>query len=93
MTPLLLVDDADKFVDSLLDTGVERFIVQPFNFQRGKFLAGTRDAALGLMAEKLATPSATFRQAYLDHYERVRDVLRGRLPSLGEGKEGFRPPL
>ena len=93
MTPLLLVDDADRFVDSLLDTGVERFIVQPFHFQRGKFLAGTRDAALGLMAEKLATPSATFRQAYLDHYERVRDVLRGRLPSLGEGKEGFRPPF
>lgn len=45
------------------------------------------------MAEKLAAPSATFQQAYLDHYERVRDVLRGRLPNLGEGKEGFQPPF
>ena len=93
MTPLLLVEDADGFADSLLATGVEQFIVQPFHFQRGRFLAGTRDAALCLMAEKLASPSATFRQAYLEHYERVRDILRHRLPNLGEGKDGFRPPF
>ena len=93
MTPLLLVDDADAFADSLLGTGVEHFIVQPFHFQRGKFLAGTRDAALGLMADKLGSPLSSFRQAYLDHYRRVRDVLHDRLPTLGEGKDGFRPPF
>lgn len=93
MTPLLLVDDADGFAGSLLGTGVEHFIVQPFHFQRGKFLAGTRDAALRLMADKLATSAGAFRQAYLDHYQRVRDVLHDRLPSLGEGKDGFRPPF
>lgn len=93
MTPLLLVGDAGEFADNLLDTGVENFIVQPFHFQRGKFLAGTRDAALCLMAEKLASPSAVFRQAYLDHYQRVRDILRDRLPRLGEGKDGFHPPF
>ena len=93
MTPLLLVDDADAFADSLVGTGVGHFIVQPFHFQRGKFLAGTRDAALELMADKLGSPLATFRQAYLDHYQRVRNVLHDRLPTLGEGKDGFRPPF
>ena len=42
MTPLLLVRDAGRFADNLLDTGIRDFIVQPFHFQRGKFIAGTR---------------------------------------------------
>lgn len=65
MTPLLLVQNARKFADDLLDTGIRDFIVQPFHFQRGKFVAGTRDAALGLMTRKLASASTTFREAYL----------------------------
>ncbi len=93
MTPLLLVENAERFADSLLNTGVERFIAQPFHFQRGKFLAGTRDTALALMAKRLASHPAKFRQAYLDHYHLVRDILLERLPSLGEGKDGFRPPF
>ena len=93
MTPLLLVRDADKFADALLETKVEKFIAQPFHFQRGKFVASTRDAAFSLMAEKLASDTQTFREAYLDHYRRVRAVLRRKLPALGEGKEGFRPPF
>lgn len=93
MTPLLLVTDAGGFANSLLNTGVENFIVQPFHFQRGKFLAGTRDGALRMMAEKLGSQPETFRQLYLEHYHHVRDVLRKRLPSLGEGKDGFRPPF
>ena len=93
MTPLLLVADIDGFANSLLSTGVEDFIIQPFHFQRGKFLAGTRDVALRMMAEKLESRPEAFRQPYLDHYHRVRDVLRKRLPNLGEGKDGFRPPF
>ena len=93
MTPLLLVRDVERFADSLVRTGVENFIVQPFHFQRGKFLAGTRDGALRIMAEKLGSRPETFRQPYLDHYRGVRDVLYNRLPSLGEGKDGFRPPF
>ena len=53
MTPLLLVSSPYAFADSLLDTGVQKFIAQPFHFKRGKFLAGTRDGAFDLMAEKL----------------------------------------
>ena len=93
MTPLLLIGDAHAFANDLLGTGVKKFIAQPFHFQRGKFLAGTRDAALALMAEKLSSDAPTFRPAYLKHYQRVREVLASRLPTLGEGKDGFRPPF
>lgn len=93
MTPLLLVRDAIEFANELLETGVRKFIAQSFHFQRGKFLAGTRDAALSLMAEKLSSDVRTFRPAYLAHYQGVRQVLASRLPTLGEGKDGFRPPF
>ena len=93
MTPLLLVRNARRFVEDLLNTGIRKFIVQPFHFQRGKFVAGTRDAALSLMAEKLSSDRKKFREAYLTHYRAVREVLMERLPELGEGKEGFQPPF
>ena len=93
MTPLLLVSDPPAFADSLCNTGVRKFIAQPFHFQRGKFLAGTRDKALDLMAEKLDCDREFFQPRYLDHYRRVFEVLKGSLPELGEGKDGFKPPF
>ena len=50
MTPLLLVRDALAFSESLLKTGVKKFIAQPFHFQRGKFIASTREEAFAIMA-------------------------------------------
>ena len=93
MTPLLWVSQPYTFVDNLLGTGVKRFIVQPFHFQRGKFLASTRDAARELMAAKLNTDVGSFKYRYLDHYNVILDILKERLPSLGEGKDGFKPPF
>ena len=93
MTPLLLVNDPGFFVESLLATGVEKFIVQPFHFQRGKFVAATRDQAFDLMAIKLETDRESFREVYLEHYQAVFDVLQDGLPELGEGKDGFAPPF
>ena len=93
MTPLLLVSSPYAFADSLVETGVQKFIAQPFHFQRGKFLAGTRDKAFDLMAEKLGCDRETFREEYLEHYTMVFDVLRDTLPELGEGKDGFAPPF
>lgn len=93
MTPLLLVSSPYAFADSLVATGVHKFIVQPFHFQRGKFLAGTRDKAFDLMAEKLGCGRDAFREEYLEHYAMVFDVLRDMLPALGEGKDGFAPPF
>ena len=92
LTPLLLVTDAHAFADSLLATGVTRFVIQSFHFGRGKFVASTRDEALDLMTQKLDTNRATFREEYLSHYRAVHDILRQRLPNLSEGKQGFAPP-
>ena len=93
MTPLLLVSSPYAFADSLCATGVEKFIAQPFHFQRGKFLAGTRDRAFDLMAEKLDCDIASFKDEYMEHYRMVFGVLQDQLPELGEGKDGFKPPF
>ena len=93
MTPLLLVSSPYAFADSLLDTGVQKFIAQPFHFKRGKFLAGTRDGAFDLMAEKLGCSRASFQDEYMEHYRMVFGVLQDTLPQLGEGKSGFEPPF
>lgn len=93
MTPLLLVMSPYAFADSLVETGVQKFIAQPFHFRRGKFLAGTRDKAIDLMAEKLGCDREAFQPEYLEHYAMVFGVLKDMLPDLGEGKDGFAPPF
>ena len=93
MTPLLLVKDAHAFSESLLETGAKRFIAQPFHFQRGKFIASTRKEAFAIMAKKLGSAPSSFREDYLKHYKAVFNVLREKLPTLGEGKKGFAPPF
>ena len=93
MTPLLLVRDASGFADQLLETGVQKFIIQSFHFQKGKFVASTRDQAFDLMAAKLDSDRSEFEPAYLAHYRNVKQILQGRLPNLGEGKDGFAPPF
>ena len=93
MTPLLLVSNPVAFANSLCETGVRKFIAQPFHFSRGKFLAGTRDQAFDLMAEKLGCDRESFYSEYVEHYKSVFGVLKDTLPELGEGKDGFRPPF
>ena len=93
MTPLLVVISPYAFADSLVETGVQKFIAQPFHFRRGKFLAGTRDKAMDLMAEKLGCERESFEREYLEHYAMVFGVLKDMLPDLGEGKDGFAPPF
>ena len=98
MTPLLLVKDHDHFADALLGTGVTRFIAQPFHFRQGKFLAGTREQAFNLMAEKLGCERDNFIPEYLARYHRFFATFNNRLsqnslPPLGEGKDGFKPPF
>lgn len=82
MTPLLPVEDAEGFARSLAATGIQRFVVQPFHEQRGRFVAGTRDEALSLIRE-LGWDEQRYRE--------VRDLLRARLPHLDEGQQGFAP--
>ena len=94
MTPTLLIDDPDGFSDTLLATGVKRFITQPFHdMQTMSFKAGTREQAMEIMAELLACEMPNVLRAYRSHYERTRAVLVKRLPNVGEGKDGFKPPF
>ena len=93
MTPLLMVKDAEVFSENLLNTDVKKFIAQPFHFQRGKFVAGTREKAFALMVEKLGCTPSSFRDEYMKHYDEISEVLRKNLPNLGEGKDGFAPPF
>ena len=93
MTPLLLVSSPYDFADSLLETGVQKFIAQSFHFQRGKFVASTREGALKLMADKLGCDMNSFKAAYMENYDSAFKVLKAELPMLGEGKDGFKPPF
>lgn len=82
MTPLLPVEDADRFARDLLETGVHRFVVQPFHPDRGRFVAGTREPALALIRELGWTP---------DRYRATVETLNTHLPGLVEGRDGFAP--
>lgn len=93
MTPLLLVSSPHDFANSLLETGVQKFIAQSFHFQRGKFVASTREGALKLMADKLGCDMNSFKAAYMENYDSAFKVLKAELPMLGEGKDGFKPPF
>jgi len=82
MTPLLPVEDPAAFARALRDTGVRRFVVQPFHVEKGRFVAGTRDQAKQIVDEMGWDHEA---------YERAVDALRRHLPHLDEGRAGFAP--
>jgi len=82
MTPLLPVDDIEKFINDLKATGVINFIVQPFHAEKGKFVAGTREAAMDLL--KLYDWSN-------EKYRAIEKKLKEAFPSIGIGKYGFKP--
>ena len=91
MTPLLLVRDAATFCDSLLETGVRRFIAQTFHFEKGEFVAQTREQAFAIMAEKLGSPQNRFQQEYVRHYRDVFQVApKATAAPAGGGPAGIR---
>lgn len=82
MTPLLPVKDPDSFAKSLLQTGIRKFIIQPFHKDRGKFTAGTRDEAMKLFNAYNWTK---------ERYQEVESIIKFYIPDIGIGKEGFAP--
>lgn len=82
MTPLLPVRDPESFAKRLLATNVTEFVVQPFHADQGRFVAGTREAALAEIQRLKWTP---------DRYQQTVAIFRQLLPSLAEGREGFAP--
>jgi DNA repair photolyase len=82
MTPLLPVENASEFAQSLKESGIKKFVIQPFHRDRGKFTAGTREDALKLLDEFNWTA---------ERYKQVEEIIREHLPDIGIGKEGFKP--
>lgn len=82
MTPLLPLENPLKFVDELLETGVKKFVVQPFHSDKGKFVAGTGGLALEQM-KKMSWND--------ENYRNIVEIFRTKLPWLGVGKQGFAP--
>lgn len=82
LTPLLPVEDPHAFAQSLLGTGIQKFIIQPFHPDRGKFTAGTRDEAKELFKEFKWTR---------ERYKEVEEIIKSYIPNIGIGKEGFKP--
>lgn len=83
LTPLLPVENPATFADDLAGTGIQKFIIQPFHATKGKFVAGTRDAAMRIVEAYRWSP---------ERYDEVHAVLMDKLPDLTEGQEGFAPP-
>jgi DNA repair photolyase len=82
LTPLLPVNDASSFGQTLLNTGAQRFVIQNFHATKSRFVAGTGEKARELLRERDWTEA---------HYQQVKDVLTEILPDLKEGREGFLP--
>jgi DNA repair photolyase len=82
MTPLLPIENAEEFAKKLLDTGIKKFIIQPFHSDKGKFVASTGEKARQLVKEMDWT---------MDKYQKVLDVFQKYIPEIGIGKDGFKP--
>ena len=96
MTPLLIVQDAGVFADMLNTTNIQRFITQPFHATRDNLLypaASTKEQALQLMADKLECSIDDVNRQYRKNYDHALRVFKQKLPNIGEGKAGFRPPF
>jgi DNA repair photolyase len=82
ITPLLPIENAEDFAKKLLDTGIKKFIIQPFHSDKGKFVASTGEKARQLIKEMDWTD---------DKYQKVLDVIQKYIPEIGIGKDGFKP--
>lgn len=82
LTPLLPVENPEQFALDLKETGIPKFIIQPFHSGGGKFVRGTREEALNIL-----------REFNWDHeeYNRILKIFQFHIPNIGIGREGFAP--
>jgi DNA repair photolyase len=84
LTPLLPLDDPDRFIDRVCEFRADVLVLQDFHESHGGFGADTGNEARRLLAE--SGWSST-------DYERVVERLRDRLDHIYEGEAGFFPPV
>ena len=82
MTPLLPVENPKEFAVSLKDTGIKKYIIQPFHSNKGRFVAGTRKAAMDIIEKYNWTDT---------EYQKVFEVIKNEIPDIGIGQSGFAP--
>ena len=82
MTPLLPVENPELFARELKETGVSKFIIQPFHGEKGKFVAGTRKEAMDILSKYNWGD---------EEYQRILKIMQSILPNLGIGQAGFAP--
>jgi DNA repair photolyase len=82
VTPMLPLDDADAFVQRLVDFGPDVLVTQGFHDSGGAFGADTGAAARRLLAN---------RPWPQDEYQKVQEKL-GKCRRVYEGEAGFFPP-
>ena len=82
MTPLLPVENAEEFAVALKETGIKKFIIQPFHSTKGRFVAGTRKEAMEIVDKYQWNDEA---------YQKVFKVIQSHIPNIGVGKDGFAP--
>jgi DNA repair photolyase len=82
LTPLLPVENPDRFADALVETGCKEYIIHPFQKEKGRFVSGTRQEGLQLF-ERMGWDD--------EKYAAALNVLRSRLPRLREDKAGIAP--
>lgn len=81
ITPMLPVENPVEFAKSLVDTGIPKFVVQPFHSDKGKFVGATREIAMQLIKEMDWTESK---------YLQTLEILQKHIPGIGIGKDGFK---
>ena len=81
ITPLLPVERPEQFAQDLKATGIDNFIIQGFHRKKGRFVKGTRDAAMEILDE--------FNWGE-EEYQRVLGLFKDQIPDIGIGQDGFR---
>jgi len=82
ITPMLPLEDPDKFARRLAAMNADIYVAQPFKPSQGRFTASTRQMALDI-AQEYNWTEQSYAQAFA--------ILRRYLPDLYEGREGFMP--
>ena len=96
MTPMLPLRDAKAFAKLLKDTGVTRFIIQPFqmsNQEKGKFVAQTDLRAITSTAEHFGCDQAPAVDKYNQEFRNNLGILKKLMPPMGYARDGFAPPF
>ena len=94
ITPMLPVQDPPSFAARLLETGIQKVIIQDFHQSEGsgeQFRRSTRPAALKWLETNWGTQ---WRAEYGQQYQKVLKALEDAFPGqVGQGQKGFAPPF